>query len=433
MDVEIKHHNQNRKLYMRYITMNRSEREQLIVLSQLKTDEITQVEAALKLRLSTRWVREKFKRYLQDGDIGIVHRSRGRPSSKQWSNSEKTFTLNLLQSEWQGFGPTFAAEKLAELHKIKVSKETIRKAMIKGKIWRPKQRRNKHRKRRERRTTIGLMTQLDGSPHDWFEGRGANCTLLVFIDDATSKLLWLEFAKSESNIDVMQATKNYFEHHGLPHSFYVDFGGVFSVNTNNPNRDKITQWERAMKEVSVEVKHAHSPQAKGRVERSNQTLQDRLIKEMRLAGISSIKQANRFLRESDFIAKHNKKFAVPPAQLGDAHRSVEPHDLDAILSLKEKRVLANDFTIAYNKRIFQLERQQPTIIRPKNEIIVNTSLDGSTKLTIRKVNLMFTDITKRPNRLVPEKTVTQYAPRKPCQNSQRWVVGIPPQSDRRVG
>jgi hypothetical protein len=173
----------------------------------------------------------------------------------------------------------------------------------------------------------GMLIQLDGSPHDWFEGRASKCTLIVFIDDATSEILWLEFVKSESFSGVAGATKNYVEKCGRPTSFYVDYGSVFSVNLNNPERCKKTQFERIMKEMNIDVIHARSPQAKGRVERCNKTMQDRLVKEMRLAGISSIKDANRFVRQGDFIKRHNLKFAVPPIQEGNVHKDIEGYNL----------------------------------------------------------------------------------------------------------
>ena len=415
---------------MEYITMSRREREQLIVFSKIKNAVITRVEAALQLKISERWLRKKYKRYLIDGDVGLVHRNRGRASPNRWCEEERILTINLLRSDWHGFGPTFTAEKLAELENITVSKETVRQAMIAAGLWRSRSKKPKYRQRRVRRAMIGVMVQLDGSPHDWFEGRAPKCTLLVFIDDATSQILWLEFVDGESKLAVTQATKNCFMKHGIPLSFYVDFGGVFSVNLNNLERDKKTQWERIMKELSVEVIHAYSPQAKGRVERANKTMQDRLIKEMRLAKISSIEAANTFLRGSNFISKHNAQFAVPPAQVGNAHRSADLYDLDSIFCFKEERILANDFTILYNTMVFQLDAQQRTIIRPKNVITVNTYLDGTIKLSIRQTGLTFKEIDcrKQPQ----EKKIKEYTPCKPGKNSQRWVFGLPPLNESRV-
>jgi len=271
---------------------------------------------------------------------------------------------------------------------------------------------------------IGLMIQLDGSPHDWFEGRGPCCTLLVFIDDATSQILWLEFVESESYQGVMNATKNYIQKYGCPHEFYVDFGKVFSVNLNNKERVKKTQWERALEELSIKVTHARSPQAKGRVERANKTLQDRLIKELRLAGISSIEAANRFFQEGDFIVRHNKKFAVPAAHSGDAHRPVCQYNLDDIFCLRYTRVLMNDFTILFNKRIFQLDRNQQAIIRPRDAITVTVHLNKTITLSIRSIKLCFNEIDSRPSKR-PDIKRYVYTPHKPSENSRRWVAGRP--------
>jgi len=320
---------------MEHITMSKKEREQLIVFDRIKKGETTQKEAALQLGLSERWIRKKLKRYMQNGDVGLIHQSRNKVSPKRWNEHEKALAINLLRSDWRDFGPTFTAEKLKELKGIKINKETLRQAMIEGGVWQAKQKRFKHRKRRPRRPMIGLMIQLDGSPHDWFEGRGPKCTLLVFIDDATSQLLWLEFVPSESAEAVVNATKNYIKVHGRPYSMYVDYGSVFSVNTNNAERDKKTQWERMMQELDIKVIHASSPQAKGRVERSNGTLQDRLLKELRLASVSIMDEANKFIRESNYIALHNARFAVLPAQPGNAHRPIATYDLEAIFCFKD--------------------------------------------------------------------------------------------------
>ena len=415
---------------MEHIIMNRKEREQLIIFRKLKNKEISQVEAALQLKISTRWIRKKYKRYEELGDIGIIHKNRGTISKRQWNEKDKKIAIELLQSDWKDFGPSFAAEKLEELKQIKVSKETVRKSMIKAGIWQSKTRKLKHRKRRERRDRKGEMIQLDGSYHDWFEGRNLWCTLLVFIDDATSEILWLEFATRESYDGVMKATKNYINTHGRPHEFYVDFGSVFSVNLNNPERDKKTHWEIALQELDITVNHAHSPQAKGRVERVNKTLQDRLIKEMRLAGISSIESANNFLCNSNFIAHHNQKFAIRPTKSGNAHRSIATYNLSDIFVIRDERVLANDYTIVYNKRIFQVQDQRKAIVRPKDTITINLQLDGTIRLSIRKIFLDFVEISER-NKPKPKQSKTKmssYKPQRPSVNSKRWAFGLPPLS-----
>jgi len=374
------------------------------------------------LKLSTRWIREKLRRYRIEGDAGLVHKNRGRPCPRQWDPNEKAIAIELLKSEWRGFGPTFASEKLAELKDIKVSGETLRKVMIAHALWKPGKRKPKHRRWRERKLMRGILVQLDGSPHDWFEGRGPKCTLLVFIDDATSEILWLEFGESESFKGVASATKKYIEMHGRPVSFYVDYGSVFSVNLNNPERDKKTYFEMIMKDLSIDVIHARSPQAKGRVERANKTMQDRLVKEMRLAGISSIDQANDYIRNSRFIAKHNAKFAVPPAQEHDAHRAITGYDLNSIFCTRETRVVTNDFTIQYNRLVFQIQKNQPAIVRPKSKVVVCERLDGKIAIRLRNANLNFKELPMRkPNKLSPVEYVNLH--RNEPENSSSPFLG----------
>jgi hypothetical protein len=235
------------------IGLSMKERDQFVIFSKLRERKITQLAAARTLRLSARWVRAKLRRFLKFGAGGLVHQGRGKPSSRVWDQEQKSWVMKLFDEQFEGFGPTFAAEKLEELYGIKISHETLRKAMINAGLWHGRQRKPKHRERRERKEFYGVMVQLDGSPHDWLEGRAQKCTLLVFIDDATSQILWLEFAPSESLESVMKAARHYMERRGRPLSFYVDFGSVFSVNTNNPERDKITQFDRACKELGVSI------------------------------------------------------------------------------------------------------------------------------------------------------------------------------------
>ena len=339
------------------IGLSMKEQAQLVTFNKLKEGLVTQAVAAKVLGCTTSWVRKKLKRFIQFGSQGLVHQNRNKPSPNAWDADQKAFVMRLFDGDFKGFGPTFAAEKLRELYQIDISKECLRSAMIAHGHWFGKHRKPRHRRWRERIEYFGLLIQLDGSPHDWFEGRGPKCTLLVFIDDATSKIVWAELVPSESVESLMQSTRRYVEHFGRPHAFYVDFGSVFSVNTNNPDRIKITQFERACKELGIEVKHAHSPQAKGRVERSNKTHQDRLIKELRLRKISTMKEANEFIKDV-YIPQHNAAFAVKAAKEGDVHRPATMFNLDDIFCIKEERVVQNDFTIQYKKRILQLLAEQ---------------------------------------------------------------------------
>jgi len=398
------------------IIMSKQEIKQLEIFEKLARKGITQKDGSKILGITERHLRRKIQNFKIMGPSSLAHKNRGRISNRKWNLGQEKFAIDLLKSEWHGFGPTFAAEKLLELYDIKISEETLR-TLTKYGLWVINGRKIRHRIRRSRKTAFGIMVQLDGSPHDWFEGRGPKCTLLVFIDDATGKIVWLEFIQSESLETVMNSTWNYFKQYGIPRSFYVDYGSVFSVNTNNPNLEKITQFESAMKELEIEVIHARSPEAKGRVERSNKTHQDRLIKEMRLQNISTIEAANKFL-QNYYLEKHNVKFAKEPSDSTNVHRSIKGINLNNILCIKEERKLNKDFTIFYQNRIFQLEPQQKTILRPKNDITVNVHLDGSVRLSIRKTDLYFKEISERIKQN-KEKIIKIYKYNRPSENSRK--------------
>jgi len=374
------------------LIMNRKERKQLVVFEQLKDDKLTKVQASKILGISPRWLRTKYNRFLKEGDRGLTHKNRGKPSPNRLNAKDVALFAKLIKGEWKGFWPTIATDLFEEEYKKKISAESARQIMIAIGEWQVGKRKPYHRKRRPRKTVIGMMIQLDGSPHDWFEGRGPACTLLVFIDDATSQILWLEFVKSESFVAVARATKNYLERYGLPSSIYVDYGSVFSVNTNNPERDKLSQFERAMKELGIRVIHARSPQAKGRVERANQTLQRRLVARMRLAKISSIEEGNIFVQKGNYLQKHNGRFSIDAEKAGNAHLSAKEYNLNNILCQKNIRIVTNDFTISYKTRILQLEKHQPAIVRPKSRVVVYEHLDSSLSIHIGRSKLHFTQI-----------------------------------------
>ena len=395
------------------IGLSMKERDQLVTFSKLKKGEISQAAAAKMLGLSVRWIREKLKRFIQKGAAGLVHKSRNNPSSKIWDTLQKDFVMGLFNKDFHDFGPTFAAEKLRELYGITISRETLRKAMIAHGYWHGRKRKMKHRQWRERKEFYGVLIQLDGSPHDWFN-EGSKYTLLVFIDDATSAIVWAELVPSESTEALMRATRRYVEKCGRPLAFYTDFGSVFSVNTNNPDRIKITQFERACSELGIEIIHAHSPQAKGRVERSNQTHQDRLVKELRLRNISTLAEANRFIVES-YIPRHNKAFAVKAAREGDVHRPITTHNLDNIFCIKEERLVKNDFTIQYKNRLIQLLAEQKAVIRPKENVVIHEHFNGSLFIFIRNIQLNFAEIDHRPVKLY-EPILRQPIAHKPASN-----------------
>jgi len=378
--------------------MSRKEIQQITVFEKLINHEIKQKEAAKILDLSIRQVKRKLKEYRKSGAKSLVHGNRGRDSNRATAKDLAQNALDLVKKHYNDFGPTLAAEKLLEIHDINLDHETLRRLMVKDGIWIPKATKviTKHFWR-ERKTCFGEMVQIDGSPHDWFEGRGEMCTLIAFIDDATSQILWLEFAKSESTESLMKSTRSYIEHFGKPASLYSDRGVVYKVNNNNPNNDKTTQYGRAMSELHVKLIHARSPEAKGRVENLFGTLQDRLVKELRLADISTIEKANEFIQK-DYIPKHNAKFAVKPKSETDLHQSIDGYNLDNIFCLKEDRKINNDYTINYKARFFQIEDKQTTIVRPKNIVTINERLDGSTEIYLRETKLNFKELPKKPEK-----------------------------------
>lgn len=286
----------------------------------------------------------------------MASRRRGRPSNRRLSDDIRTAAIALVRARYHDFGPTFAAEKLAELHDLHLSKETLRKLMIAAGLWTERRaRRARVYQPRYRRDCLGELVQIDGSTHWWFEDRGPRTSLLVFIDDATSRLMQLKMVPAESAFAYMQATRAYIEAHGKPVAFYSDKHSVFRVHAASAKRsDGMSQFGRVLDALNIEIICANSAPAKGRVERVHQTLQDRLVKELRLAGISDIAAANAFLPR--FMAKHNDRFAVEPYNPKDLHRPLAMHDdLDAAMVWRERRTVTSALTLHYNKMIFILE------------------------------------------------------------------------------
>ena len=393
--------------------MSKRELAQLSVFTQLTKRAIPQKDAAKKLRLSMRQVRRKLRAYRAQGPRSLVHRLRGRPGNHRLPDTRKDRAVRLVQERYPDFGPTFASEKLAEEHGLLIHHETLRLLLITRGLWRVHGGPLTAHVWRERKDCRGEMVQADGSRHRWFEDRAPACTLLAFIDDATSTLLWLAFVDGESTAALMTATWGSLAEHGRPLSLYVDRGGVFRVNIHNEERDKVTQYARALAELDITLIHARSPQAKGRVERVFGTLQDRLVKELRLAGISTIAEANRFVREV-YLPRHNVKFAVAPKRSTDLHRSLQGYDLSRIFAVREERTVRNDFTIPYQRRLFQLDPRQPTILRPGDTVTVSEGLDGTIAVGVRKIDLRFHEIAERPSSpLVRARSSTPRVPWKP--------------------
>jgi len=327
------------------------------VIRQVVEKRLRQKEAAGQLGLSVRQIRRLVQRYRAEGAAGLVSRHRGRHPNNRIADALRQEILGLVRTRYADFGPTLACEKLAQCHDRKVSVETLRQWMIADGLWKARARRPARiHQRRPRRSCRGELVQIDGSPHDWFEDRGPRCTLIVFIDDATSALMALRFAPAETTQAYMETLDGYLQQHGRPVALYSDKHSIFRVN-HPEHEGELTQFTRALKTLDIAPIHANTPQAKGRVERANQTLQDRLVKELRLRGISDIEAANAFLPQ--FIKDYNQRFAVPPQNPADAHRPLlhSTEERVLILCLHHTRTLSKNLTFQFKNREYQLQGQ----------------------------------------------------------------------------
>jgi len=384
--------------------MSNQDIDKLKVIQNTIDGKITWPQASDILSLSERQVGRLCARVREEGNRGVIHGLKGLPSNNKLPEAIIEEAIDLVKQYYADFGPTLANEHLFEDHKIRISTNTLRKAMIVAELYKPKSHKPKHRDWRERRACVGMLVQLDGSEHDWFEGRGPKCALLVFIDDATSRILYARFITVEDTINLMRRTKEYLNLNGRPVAIYVDKDSIYKINRqasiDEELRDAmpLSQFTRAMGELGVDMIFANSPQAKGRVERGFRTHQDRLVKEMRLAGVSDMAAANKFL-ETFYIAKHNDKFAVAPASRINAHRPLlKTHRLDEILCVKLNRTLANDYTLRFNNKFFQVTKDQAIRIRPRDIVTIEEWLDGSIHLKFKGVYLQYKRINKLPYR-----------------------------------
>ncbi|SEK03963.1 Transposase [Sphingomonas sp. OV641] len=340
---------------MTVLAMSAAEITRFDTLMRLDRGEIRVADAMELLGLARRQVYRLLGRLRQDGASGMVSRKRGRPSNRRYSDAFRAEVVTLVREHYADFGPTLAREYLAERHGIGLSCETLRRIMMEAGLWQDRAaKRPRPYQPRYRRDCRGELVQVDGSKHWWFEGRGPQCTLLVFIDDATSELMHLEMVESESTFSYMRATRTYLERHGKPVAFYTDKHSAFRNNTASAKGDGMTHLGRALDRLNIELICANSPQAKGRVERVNATLQDRLVKAMRLQRISTIDQANAFL--PSYMAQHNRRFAMAPFDPRDLHRPLAIHeDLEAEMVWREQRTVTGALTLHYNKAMFILE------------------------------------------------------------------------------
>jgi len=366
------------------VKLTRDELKRATILQECLAGRLHNGPAAEKLGVSVRQLRRLKRRFQKQGAAGLASQKRGRRSNNQLATDTKARALELLQRQYSDFGPTLAHEKLVELHHLGLSRETVRQLLIEQRLWKP------HRAKkavvhqlRERRARRGELVQIDGSPFDWFEGRAPACTLLVFVDDATGELLQLFFTDAESTHSYFQATEQYLREHGRPRAFYSDKFGVFRINhPHDLQGEGTTQFGRAMYELDIQVICADTPQAKGRVERMHQTLQDRLVKELRLRGISDQATANQYLPE--FRRDYNRRFARQPRDRSDAHRPLRvSDDLERILAIRELRTLSKNLTLNYNRVVYQIQTARPGYTLRQARVEVRERWDGTVQIWYR--------------------------------------------------
>lgn len=391
--------------------MSQRELDRYEIIKRSMRREITVPKAGELLSLTERQIYNLKAKIKEQGAQGLIHASRGKPSNRKIPEKERVQIESIVRRNYYDFGPTHVSEKLEENHGIKRDPKTVKTIMAAIGLWKPRQRRKvQYRCQRARKEHYGEMEQFDGSYEHWFEDRGKKCCLLASIDDATSKIPSAMFAEHEGTFPVFLFWKQYILEHGKPRTIYLD--KLKTYLNNHPDvlgdEDMLTQFQRAMKELGIEPITAHSPQAKGRIENLFKTLQDRLVKEMRLKNISDPETANRFLKE-DFLPWFNAKYSKEPKKKANLHRklsSEEKKQLGSILSMQTERTVQNDFTFRFKNQWFQLQKKQPATVRPKDRIIMEERLDGSLKARLRGKYLNYA--------LLPDK------PEK--QNIQPWII-----------
>jgi helix-turn-helix protein len=389
------------------LRMSVNERNRLEAFGRVKRGELTVVSAAGLCGLSLRQGRRVWKRFKELGDAGLVHRLRGRASNRRMSEELRQRIVKRHQERYADFGPTLACEKLAE-ELLLVSPDTLVALLKERGLWVRQRRRGKHRKRRERRSCLGSMVQMDGSHHDWFEGRSGKCVLMVLIDDATS-LTYACFYAAETTEAAFDLFRRWIERYGIPRSVYVD---RHSIYRDEDHAEKPTQFGRAMKELSVELICAHSPQAKGRVERRNAVFQDRLVKEMRLRNIRSMDQGNALL-EKMFLADMNQRYAVKARKQQDLHRPVDAQvRLEDVLCVQEERVVGQDWCVRWRNRWLQIQKEHAGLNLANKRVRVKQRAGGELIVEHKGQRLTCRELSQRPTPARSRK--------KPAVNNRKW-------------
>lgn len=378
------------------IMATQKELKRLHVIHKAIEGQITQAEAAGLIGLSERQIRRTVKRIREEGDKGIVHKSRGRASNRSKPQKLKDRLIELYRQKYKGFGPILTAEKLSEAERIYLSDETVRKWLIEAGLWQKKRKDKAHRQWRPRKEHYGEMVQMDGSHHKWFEDRGGENVLMAYIDDATGRA-YFRFYEYEGTIPAMDSFFRYIRKNGIPMSIYFDRHTTYkstaepTIEEEINGQQPLSEFGRALKELGVELIHAYSPQAKGRIERLFGTLQDRLVKELRLRGISTIDEANKFL-DNYYLREFNRKFSVKASNKGNLHRPMpKGTDLKKILCIKTERTVRNDFTISHNGKLYQIEQAITS-----KKVTVEEHINGTMKIIHNGESVKFRGIQMRP-------------------------------------
>ena len=394
------------------LTMNRKERDRIAIMRGIKSQALTQVQAAQLMGVGYRQVKRVWRRYQDEGEAGLVHRLRGRAGLRCQPPAVRVQVLaRHAEERYADFGPTLLAEELAK-EGIVADHDTVRRWLLAAGKRTVRRRRQAHREWRERKPCFGAMVQLDGSHHDWFEGRRGKCVLMVMVDDATNRMR-ARFFEEETTRTSYDVFEGWVRQHGVPGSLYVDRDSIYrcegeaSVAEQLAGQEPQTQFGRAMAQLGVELILAHSPQAKGRVERMNGVLQDRLVKALRLAPISDLERANRFL-EKTYLWEFHQRFGRVAASPLDAHRGV-PRDLDEVLSWEEARVVQRDWTVACAGQWYQLDRQHEALSLAGRKVVVRTLRDGRVQMVYRGQKLKWRRLPARPVRL-PASTAARRSP-----------------------
>lgn len=388
-----------------HLRMSANERERLKAFERVKRGELQQKEAAALCQLEYRYLRRLYKRYCAQGDRGLVHQGRGRPSNRAHPAAFKAQVLARYRERYPDFGPTLAAEKLA-VDGYVVDHETLRGWLMKSGLWQKRRKRGKHRSWRERRAHFGELVQLDGSHHKWFEERAPKACLMNMVDDAQGTTLsWL--AEEETIFAAMQLLWQWIDRYGIPQSLYTDKKNVYVIDEKTREKaadsgeEVFTQFGRACRQLGIKIITAHSPEAKGRVERNHGIYQDRLVKELRLAEINTIAAANEFL-QNDYCDQLNERFAVAPRSEVDFHRSAKGYDLARIFCIEEERTLTPDWVVRFENQFYQLQPLGKTQL-PKGKVLVRRYLNGELHFGYDERDLPYTLLPERPKRKTVDK------------------------------